>query len=346
MTQDYYEVLGVSRTADDDEIKKRFRKLAKEHHPDKGGDPERFRKIKEAYDTLGDPKKRAEYDNPSSGKIFEDLFTSYTRGHRWEHMPPGWNPAWDSRTTGFKARNPFERLNLNIQYELPITFEEMCRGCKKTFSVMRRIICPECKGKGGEDFSACSFCAGKGKMNSFLHESCGVCRGRGEIPAKSCIRCAGQGLASKDQVINMTIRPGVNGDTVADLKGLGHETVDGDVGDVQVGLHVKPHKFFQRQGLDIHCTLRIDAIRAIVGGDVVVQTIHGESLITIPPGTQNGHEAILNEEGIHTARRKGNHIIEIKLVVPTLKPEDRATLERLSTQEPELEPLKEKFAWR
>jgi molecular chaperone DnaJ len=345
MKKDYYSVLGVEKTATDDEIKRAYRKLALQHHPDKGGDGELFKTINEAYQTLGNKEKRTKYDNP-----FIDLFGEFGRkSSRWEEHNPfkTYSDSYDKygKTWGFERKNPFENPNLNIHYTLNLTFAEMCLGCVKTFTVTRRVRCQECGGKGGEDLTTCAFCAGKGHADSYLHETCGVCHGRGEVPSKTCIRCAGSGLASKDQTINMTIRPGVNPHAIAGLKGVGHETLDGQAGSVNVSIHIRPHRFFHRSGDDIHCTLRVDALRAMIGGDVVVKTIHGESVFSIPAGVQNGHEAILKDEGIHTHRGKGDQVVRVKIVVPKLSEEDREKIAAINAKEPDLEPLKETTRW-
>lgn len=336
MAADFYAVLGVLRTATTDEIKKAYRKLALKHHPDKGGDPARFREIAVAHDVLSDPEKRKEYDDTDvESKLWSDLFS---RTSRPDFKPRSytWKPA---------------KCGDDIHFNLHLDFEEMCRGCVKQFAVTRRVVCPDCQGKGGEDLMDCEWCE-NGKTKDYLHQDCELCNGKGKVPRTTCVRCAGSGLAPKEQKVKLTFPPGIMADGVCDLEGYGHEIMDGETGDLHVRIKVHAHEFFRRAGLDIHCTLKINALRAILGGDITVKTIHGERTVTIPAGTQDGHTATLDGEGIHVKDKKGNHILRIKIVIPMLSPEEKGILTEMlidkiirHTPDVELEPLKEALRW-
>lgn len=332
-----YAVLGVEREASDDDIKSAYRRLVKEHHPDMGGSAEKFREVKEAYELLSDPEKRAAFDSPFVGDIFTRFGFDFGRkGYdkpftRW-YEPP--------------------KVGDDIQYDLNMTFEEMALGCAKTFTITRKIKCSECKGVGGDDVGECRFCDGKGKiksMRAYVHveNECGVCHGKGTVPRKTCIRCGGSGLMHAEQKINLKLSPGVQG--TCKIEGYGHEMIDGKSGDLYVRLRVRKHEFYNRSGLDILCTLKVSAIRAMLGCDVDVPTIHGQAKLTIPPGTQNETTAILHGEGIWSDRgKKGDQHVKIRIVVPNLTEKQKELLTEILINEieqgkdpAELEPLKE-----
>jgi molecular chaperone DnaJ len=342
---DHYGTLGVSKTATSDEIKKAFRKLALKHHPDKGGDAEKFRQINEAYQTLSDSEKRRLYDNPSP---FEKFGFDFAGG-------PWMRKTWE-RYDDFKPKWQ-AKVGASIHHDLNLTFEEMCQGCVKMFSVSRRVKCEECHGKGGEDIDTCKFCGGSGKATSgasryYPPTDCGVCHGKGKFPRKTCIRCAGSGLMLKEQKIKLTLPAGIEMNATCDLPNIGHEILDGTPGTLHVRIRVRKHQFFSRSGLDIHCVLKVSALRAILGGDVVVPTIHGDRTLAIPSGTQNNHEAVLEGEGIHGTKGKGDQRVKMKIVVPRFSPEEMAALTEVLVNkienhapEAELEPIKEALKW-
>jgi molecular chaperone DnaJ len=343
---DHYAVLGVTRTATADEIKSAHRTLVKKYHPDHGGDVVKFRAVTEAYTTLSDTDKRRAYDDESRAPRFTPFRGStYT----WDDLFKGTaRPDFRPRAWGDFTFAHTQHTGSDIVFKLSMSFEEMCLGCAKTFTVTRRVVCPTCHGKGGEDFTSCEFCEGKGKTKDYLHAECGVCNGKGVFPRKTCIQCAGSGLAPKEQTVKLTLPPGVPPDGICELEGYGHESVGGATGDLRTMINVRTHEFFSRNGLNIQCTLKISAFRAILGGDVTVRTIHGDRILLIPPGTQNGFNAILSGEGIHAKDRHGDQHVRIKIIIPLLTTEEKSLLTemligKIITHKPEaeLESLKE-----
>lgn len=346
---DHYETLGVSHTATKEEIKKAYRALAKRYHPDRpDGDAEKFREVDAAYKVLSDDNKRKEYDSPFS-KVFggsgaDDFLNAFWRsGFKKDD--------WGEKTYRWHTVHEAPKVGATIHHDLNLSFEEMCQGCTKMFTVIRRVVCPECKGVGGEDLQTCRFCGGKGQSDS-RYDDCGVCNGKGKVPKKTCMKCAGSGYAPKEQKVSLKLPAGIEANSHCDLPGIGHEMLGGKSGNLMIRIRVRRHQFFSRSGLDVHCILKVNALRAILGGDVVVPTLHGDRTITILPGTQNNHMAVLEGEGIHTPKGKGNQCVKMKIVIPSLSHEEKTALTevllaKLEAHKPdaELEPLKEALRW-
>ena len=345
-----YAVLGLSKSATKEEVKAAWRKLVKEHHPDRGGSRERFQEIQAAYEMLSDDAKRREYDTfkpgPfSTGRTMDDMFESLFRSAwkpytRYEDRYQEWSPP----TVG----EP-------IHFDLTLTFEEMALGCTRTFTITRRVKCTECKGVGGEDIHPCKYCEGRGKIRSMrgyvsVESGCTVCKGRGKVPNKSCLRCAGAGLMLTEQKINLKLSPGIETESTATVTAFGHEVLQGTTGDLLVRIKVRRHEYFTRDHLDVHCTLRINAIRAMLGCEVTIKTIHGEAKLSIPPGAQNKQTAVIHGEGIWSDKgTKGNQHVHLKIVVPTLTEKQKELLTEILIAEIEegtktatqLDPLQE-----
>lgn len=309
----HYAVLGVDRDATDAQIKKAWRKLLLKHHPDKGGDAAKFREIQEAYEVLSDPEKRRVYDTPFE-PTFDDILSRVRR----------------DAADAFRYANFAKKRGADINMDLVLEFEEMCKGCTKQFEVIRRVICPKCKGAGGEDLEECGFCEGKGG-GGYPNGDCGVCHGKGKIPRKTCTQCAGSGLAPKQQKVRLTLPAGIQPDGECHLDDYGQEMLGGAPGTLRVHIRVLQHEYFDRSGLDIHSILKVNALRAIVGGEVVVQTIHGERTITIPEACPDGYFFTLKDEGIHTEKGKGNHIVRVHVAIPKVEDEQRSVLEKFMT---------------
>lgn len=304
----YYETLGLDEYASEEDIKRAYRDLVKKHHPDKGGDAAKFRSVAEAYEVLSDTKKREEYDRREAwgDTGFVDEFIRQWTGGRQ-----------------FAGSN-------TIQLHVSLTFHDVCFGTKKKITVQRRTKCDACKGAGGKEFTACSYCDGTGKQDSKnkmfrMRTMCSVCRGRGKIPSVSCDACEGNGFRRKQQHMNVTFPAGFDDEQIVVLSGMGHESPNG-TGDVHLSIDVEPHEHFTRHGLDIHGILQVGALRALVGGDVEVNTIHGTTILNLPPGVQDGHRAILHEEGIKTPKGTGHQYLHVRIVVPLLNEEERETL--------------------
>ena len=344
--RDYYEVLGVDRQATPQEIKKAYRKLAVQYHPDKNpGDPkaeDAFKEAAEAYSILGDDEKRAVYDRYGheglrggpqvnsdifrefsdifgGGSIFEDLFGDFFGGG---------------------GRNRTSR-GQDLRYDLEITFEEAVRGTETRILVARNELCDNCAGSGarpGTNKQVCTTCGGHGQVRfqqGFLvvARPCTQCRGAGQIITDPCEQCSGSGHIERERPLTIQIPAGV--DDGSRIRSVGHGEAGvrgGPPGDLYVFLRVSPHKLFRRDGEDILVELPITFAQAALGADLDVPTIHGSEPITIPAGTQTGTRIRIRGKGVPRLRGSGNgdHIVFVTVVTPTkLNKEQRQLLEQL-----------------
>jgi len=330
--RDYYEVLGVSRSATREEIKKAYRRLARQYHPDVSDAPDaeaRFKEINEAYEVLSDPEKRATYDRFGHAgpggvgfgfdfgfrdpfEIFEEVF---------------------GRGFGFRTstrRGP--RRGADLRYDLHLTFEEAVFGCEKEIEVTRYEVCPECHGSGAEPGTSpvrCSECNGTGQvrrvqrsiLGSFVSvTTCPVCQGERETIPIPCSRCGGEKRVYVTRRLSVTIPPGVDHGTQIRLAGEGEMGErGGPPGNLYVVLNVEPHPIFQRRDDDILVELQINVAQAALGAEVRVPTLEGEEKISIPPGTQSGTVLRLRNKGVPHLRRngRGDELVLVRVTVPT-----------------------------
>ena len=335
--RDYYEVLGVSRSASEDEIKKSFRRLARQFHPDvnkEKGAEERFKEINEAYEVLGDAQKRQAYDrfghagvngaagagaNPFEGfgfgsfsDIFEQIFANA------------------AGTAGAGTRRGPQR-GADLRYDLTISFEEAVRGCQKEIEIPRWETCPTCHGNGaqpGTNTARCSACQGTGEIRrvqqsifgQFVNVMvCDRCRGEGRVITTPCERCQGQGRVRNVRRVTVNIPAGVDDGINVRVTGEGEVPPRGGTpGNLFVALTVKPHEYFKRQGTDILYELPISFAEAALGSEVEVETLDGKETLKIPTGTQSGRTFRLKGKGvpvIHSSSR-GDELVTVKIVTP------------------------------
>ncbi|GCE48674.1 molecular chaperone DnaJ [Thermosporothrix hazakensis] len=350
--RDYYEVLGVSRSASDDEIKKAFRRLAKQYHPDANkeqGAEARFIEINEAYEVLSDPQKRAAYDRyghsgvgSGAGAGFAD-FGGFNINDLFETFFAG--------ATGATRRSGAQR-GADLRYELTITFEEAVFGCQKEIELPRWETCSNCHGSGaqpGTSTSRCSACQGTGEIRrvqksvfgQFVNVMmCERCRGEGRVITTPCEECRGQGRVRNIHRVVVNIPAGVDDGINVRVTGAGEVSARGGVpGNLYVVLTVKPHPFFKRQGNDIIYELPISFAQAALGDEVEVPTVDGKTAtLKIPAGTQSGRSFRLKGMGVpvvHSSARGDQHVI-VKVVTPTnLTPEQKRLLEEFARLERE-----------
>ena len=330
--RDPYDVLGVDRSATQEEIKSAFRKLASQHHPDKNpgddGAQQRFKELNAAYQILSDPQKRAAFDR----------FGAAGMG------APGGGGV------GFGGV-PFDMSDLNIdgifgdllgalgikvgdrgtlQKELKITFEEAAFGCEKEVTYERVEVCGDCSGSGsapGSTSERCGVCNGRGSVRNqqgvlpiALERPCSRCHGSGKIVLNPCKGCRGAGLVAKPRTIEVTVPAGVeNGATRLVERGGNMTRPDRSPGDLELVIRVTPHAFFKRAGDDIVCHLPISFAQAALGGELEIPTLEGKGRMRIPPGTQPG--TILRVKGKGIPRRvmggRGDQLVEVTIEVPT-----------------------------
>jgi molecular chaperone DnaJ len=336
--RDYYAVLGVARDADDAELKKAYRNLARAHHPDRNpGDKvaeERFKEISEAYGVLSDPEKRAHYDRYGTieglgpgpdvgfGTIFEDLFEGFLGG-------------------GGRGRRSRARRGDDLRYDLEMTLEEAAQGLETKLQIPRRETCEACRGSGqeaGTQPETCQSCRGQGQVRfsqGFLTVArpCPACRGEGRVNRHPCKECRGEGRRPHERLLKVTIPAGVEDGNQLRLAGEGEGgLLGGPPGDLYVVIHVKPHEIFLREGPHLLCALPITFPQAALGDVVQVPVLGGAAKLTVPPGTQPGQRLVLKGKGVPhlRGRGRGDAVYEVVIEVPTdLSSRERELLEQL-----------------
>ena len=343
--RDYYEVLGVNRGSTQDEIKRAFRRLARQYHPDVNKDPgaeSRFKEINEAYEVLSDTEKRATYDQfghagPQAGFGgfgggfgdfgFEDIFNIF-----------------GGMRSGPARRGP-ER-GADLRYDLTIEFEEAVFGCEKEFVLPRHEVCPQCQGSGAEPGTQpirCPQCNGTGEvrrqqqtiLGSFVQvTTCPRCQGEREIVTSPCTRCRGQKVVRAERSISVKIPAGVDNGTRIRLKDEGEPGArGGPPGNLYVVLRVKPHAHFRRQDSSILLELDLNVAQAALGDKLMVPTLDGEEPLVIPAGTQTGEVFKLRGKGVPHLRRngRGDQLVLVHVLTPTkLSKQQKELLTELS----------------
>jgi molecular chaperone DnaJ len=334
--RDYYEVLGVSRTAADVEIKSAYRKLALQFHPDRNpGDAaaeERFKECGEAYGVLSDQQKRAAYD-----RYGHDAFTAGGGGGQSSGFQQvdlsdlfgemfGFGDLFGSQGRGGRGRARAQR-GADLREDLGITFEQAAFGVEKEVSVRRRELCDGCNGSGaagGKAPSTCRQCNGAGQVRYqqgffSVARTCPVCQGTGTMIENPCTKCRGQRVLSKAFTLQVKVPPGVEDGTRILYNGHGDAGLDGGpAGDVYVVLHVAEHAFFERDGKDLHCAIPISITQAVLGAQVRLPTLDGEAVLEIPEGTQTGARFRLRKKGmpVLNSSGRGDLFVEVKVAIP------------------------------
>jgi len=328
--QDYYEVLGVGRDADADELKKAYRKQAMKYHPDRNpGDAEaerRFKDLTEAYDVLKDDQKRAAYDRFGHA-AFEQGGQGGARGGF--DFAQGFADIFDEMFGDFgggrRGRGPGRGSDL--RYNLEISLDDAFRGSQKTIRVPTLGACEACNGSGGEAGAkpiSCPTCQGHGKVRAqqgffTIERSCPTCGGQGRVIEQPCRVCAGTGRTRKEKTLSVTIPAGVEDGTRIRLAGEGEAGMRGSPpGDLYIFLTVAAHRFFQRDGADLHCRVPIPMTTAALGGKIEVPTLDGNlAAVTVPAGTQSGHQFRLRGKGMSVLRSPQRGDLYIQALVET-----------------------------
>ncbi|MBL8966143.1 MAG: molecular chaperone DnaJ [Spirochaetaceae bacterium] len=359
--RDYYEVLGVQKDASKDDIKKAYRRLAIQNHPDKNpGDhaaEERFKEATEAYEILADEQKRSAYDRfgfagvegmgggggpqdySSVFKDFEDIFGFGDFSNIFDSFFGG----------GGGRRGGRERVSRgsNLRYDLELSFEDAVFGTAIEINYSKHDACKACSGSGSADGSGrkvCPTCQGSGQVRRSsgffsIAQPCPTCRGEGATIDRPCRECEGTGLAKKKQKIKVTIPPGVDDGKRVVIPGQGDVGPNGGPpGDLYVFIRVRPHEYFERQGNDLYCALPIGITMAALGGEVSFDTIEKKTIkVTIPAGVQNGKMLRVREEGVPSGSgRRGDLYLKILVQIPQrLSKRGRELLEELRKSEGE-----------
>ncbi len=343
MPKDYYEVLGVSREASAEEIKKAYRQLAHKYHPDKkGGDAEKFKEINEAYQTLANKEKRSRYDQFGSDfpggengggfsgfQGFQDFGNS--GGFEFNFGEGGLGDLFGDLFSGFKGKGFGGRRGNDIGVDMEILFKEMADGAEKEIEIYKGVLCDKCQGSGaepGSGFKKCEKCGGTGKiqterrtiLGSFAQTSiCDECGGKGEVPEKICSKCSGEGKIKEKIKLKITIPAGIEDGQTISLEGQGEPgEKGGPAGDLYITIHVKPDSQFRRKGDDIWYKAEIPFSMAVLGGRIEIITLSGKVKMKIPAGTQNGKIFKIKGEGIKKMRGygRGDEMVKIAVKVP------------------------------
>jgi molecular chaperone DnaJ len=332
--RDYYEILSVSRTCTEAELKSAFRKAAMQHHPDRNpGDAKAealFKEVNEAYQILSDTQKRAAYDrfghsafeqggggggfgadgfSSSMADIFDDLFGGMMGG-------------------GGRSRSNGRERGSDLRYNMEISLDEAFHGKTTTIKVPTSLTCETCSGTGakaGAKPKTCSTCAGHGRVRAqqgffAIERTCPTCAGRGEMIDNPCGSCLGSGRVTKERTLSVNVPAGVEDGTRIRLAGEGEAGLrGGPSGDLYIFLSLKPHPFFQRDGADLYCQVPISMVRATLGGEITVHTLEGtEARVAIPAGTQTGRQFKLRGKGMPVlrAREVGDLYIQARVETP------------------------------
>ena len=310
----YYDILGVDKSATQEEIKKAYRQKAKESHPDKGGDEQAFKKLSEAYETLSDDNKRRDYDNPRSSNRFqahgfnmEDIFNQFGFGFTRQH-----------------------KKGTDLKLDITLTLEEIFNGTSKKIKFKRNKKCTPCNGKGGTSTRTCTACAGNGfrihtqqtpfgNMNQQVH--CNFCDGEGQTIDNKCNTCNGKGVNLEDDITTIDIPRGVSGDMVMKMENIGHEIKGGSPGDLHVYFKEEKHPLFERSSNDLLFHQEISIPEAVLGTTKKFTNLSGEEIVVnIPAGTEHGHVFSFKGKGIPSQvngwGEKGNLFVHTKIKIP------------------------------
>ncbi|RWZ78068.1 MAG: molecular chaperone DnaJ [Candidatus Chaera renei] len=363
--RDYYEVLGVGKSASADEIKKAYRRLAVRYHPDKqGGDEARFKEINEAYEVLKDPSKRQRYDQfghagvgsgGSAGGPFEG-FGDFGRQGQNIHFDFGDLGLGDIFSSFFGRdfsssggqRREGKPRGRDVAVDIELGFEEAIFGGERTLRLELQSTCQHCRGSGAEpgyELKSCPTCRGSGQQVKVINSMfgaiqqtvvCPTCQGRGRVPEKKCSVCGGKGTKRTQQDIRLKIPPGIDDGATIRLQERGEAPelagAEGVKGDLYVNVRVKPHKKFTREGDIILSLEHVGMAEAALGCEINVETVDGTVRMKIPPGTQSGTDFKLSGHGVPRLRGsgRGDHIVTIHVDTPTgLNRQQKALLEEL-----------------
>lgn len=340
--RDYYDVLGVDRSASDAEIKSAFRKLAKKYHPDLNKEPdaaEKFKEVQEAYDVLSDEQKRKTYDQFGSAAFDNNAggnpYGSYgnyggfnTSGFGFEdiNLDDIISNMFGGSFGGGRRKNRPQKGD-DVLYRMTISFRDAVFGSKADITLDLTEKCEECDGRGGFNSKKCSTCNGAGKVRrsqsslfgSFLTETtCPDCNGTGEAFERKCTDCKGKGYVVKRKTITITIPEGVDTGSQIRIKGKGQVGINGgENGDIYVEFKVEDDPIFKRDGYDIYMTLPINIAEAALGGEKEIPTLDGNIILTIPSCSQTNDKLRIKGRGVPNGSKRGDLYIELEVVMPS-----------------------------
>lgn len=359
--RDYYEILGISKTANPDEIKKAYRNLALKYHPDrvhadkKKEAEERFKEISEAYEVLMDEQKRAKYDQYGHAGVdssfgqggfdfnqnfhhfddLKDIFGEFDIGELFRNF--GFGGEMGGGGFGRESRRGGGRRGSDLEFQLEITFEEAAFGTEKMIAIPRYETCDECGGTGakaGSKKERCSACGGHGQVSASsgffnIVRTCDRCGGEGVVIKTPCPACNGRGRVKTKRNITIKIPAGVDSGSRLRIHGEGEAGErGGGRGDLYIVIYVKKHEIFERHDADVYCEVPVNFALAALGGEVEVPTIEGKIMMKVPAGTQSGKTFRLRGKGIARLHEygRGDQLVKIQVEVPTDLTQDQKRL--------------------
>lgn len=347
--RDYYEVLGVARTATEQEIKSSYRKLAMQYHPDRNPNnheaEEKFKECTEAYGVLIDAEKRQRYDqfghagvnggggfggfDPSNFADFSDIFGDL------------FSDFFGVNVGGRGGGRQRAQRGGDARADLTLTFEEAAHGKKASVKVRRYETCETCHGSGaaaGKGPTTCSACGGRGQVRYqqgffSIARTCPSCQGMGRVITDPCAKCKGETRVMHEHAVDVTVPPGVDDGTRMRYQEQGDSGVNGaPAGDLYIVLHVKAHPFFEREGKDLYCSVPISFTQAALGAEIIIPTLDGEHKLKVPDGTQSGTTFRIRGKGLHALQGsgKGDLFVRVRVQTPSkLTKRQRELLEEL-----------------
>jgi molecular chaperone DnaJ len=349
--KDYYQILGIAKSASDDEIKKAFRKLAHQYHPDKkGGDENKFKEASEAYAVLSDKKKRAEYDT------YGRTFTGSGGGGAGQGGF-GFDASQFQGFEGFEGfdfgdifgdffgggRSAASKRGRDISIDIELTFKDAVFGVERRVLVTKTALCTACHGSGalnGTEMESCATCNGNGTiretrrsiLGSFTSQrECTVCHGKGKVPKEKCRDCNGRGVGKREEEIKIQIPAGMDNGEMIRMPGKGEAVAGGAPGDLYIKVHVRPDVKFTREGTNIVSTLSVKLSDAILGATYTVPTVDGEIEVKVPPGVRHGETLRARGKGIPLqSGGRGDFLMKVAIPMPTkLSKSAKALVEKL-----------------
>lgn len=335
--KDYYSILGVEKGASEDEIKSSYRRLAKKYHPDLNKTEEaanKFKEINEAYEVLGDPKKRANYDQ--YGSADGPQFGGQGAGGFGDFFSGGAGGFSDIFSDIFSAfgggtRERVQERGQDINIEINLQFNEAVFGCEKLVTIGKLDKCPDCQGtgaKGGKEFSTCPDCKGSGRVRfqqntmfgtTIREGACSRCQGTGKIIKEKCSTCGGKGVKRINKTVKVKVPAGIDNDQILRLRGEGNAPMrEGINGDLNVRISIAPHKVLVRKGVDIYLDLYVPFTTTLLGGKIDIPTLKGNYTLTIPELTASGTVMRLKNRGVKALNRDyyGDMLVTIKAEPP------------------------------
>ncbi len=335
MAKNYYDILGVGKSAGKDEIKKAFRTLAHKHHPDKGGDAEKFKELNEAYSVLSDENKRAQYDQFGSvganandfynrgggqgggygggfgGQGFDGFdFSQFTQGGNGAQFEFDLGDIFGDVFGGGRGRGRQQARGRDISVDIELSFEDAVFGVDRVMLLNKMSVCDNCAGSGaekGSEMMTCATCNGKGALREVKRsilgqfettKTCETCKGSGKVPKVKCHVCKGNGVLKRQSEIKVKIPPGIENGEMIRLSGGGEAVAGGTPGDLYIKVYVKKHPMFRKEGNDLVMDLKVKLTDALLGATYVIKTLDGDVNMKIPEGIRHGQFLKITGNGV------------------------------------------------